>query len=44
MSTMNQVINVDGDEVLEESKLDSKSETEPRVEQSNKRIKKYSDI
>ena len=44
MSTMNQVVNVDGDEVLEESKLDSKSETKPGVETSNKRIRKYSDV
>ena len=44
MSTMNQVLNVDDDEVPEESKLDSKSKTKPGVEKSNKRAREYSDV
>ena len=35
---------MDDDEVPEESKLDSKSETEPRVEKSNKRTREYSNV
>ena len=38
---MNQVVNVDDDEVPEEFKLESKSETEHGVEKSNKRVRKF---
>ena len=44
MSTMNQVVNMNGDEVPKESKLDSKSKTKPGVEKLNKRTREYSDV